>query len=160
MSGGEPTIEIKECYDLSVREQKEKFYEAIGTNDDEIDLNDIKTLYGIPTTLGIDQKIYEVKIKNIPYEDLDPGEIEELITGSTEKIEAYKRWYESQGYNEIQSLLPIPKKKYAISQKLQPKICYYDSSFPEYLTQTNIRKKLTELYATHDILKKRYPRRT
>ena len=157
MSGEEPTIEIKDCYDLSDPNQKAKFYQAINPERAIYDENDIKTLYGIPTARESDQKIYKVLIKNIPYEDLDPGDIDNLITRNADE---YKSWYESQGYNEIQSLLPIPKKKYAISQKLQPKICYYDSSFPEYLTQTNIRKKLTELYATHDILKKRYPRRT
>lgn len=154
MSGEEPTIEIEDCYDLSDPDQKEKFYEAIGANDDEIDVNDIKTLYGIPTQ-GTDLKIYKVLIKNIPYEDLDLNDIETLIKDEPRK---YQSWYESQEYNETQSKLPIPRKKYAIFKKLPPTICYYDSSFPEYLTEANIRKKLTELYATHDILKRRQSR--
>ena len=152
MSGGEPTIEIKECYDLSVPNQKEEFYQAINPERAIYDENDIKTLYGIPTGEGTDQKIYEVKIKNIPYEDLDPGDIEELIRNDPGE---YQSWYESQEYNETQSKLPIPRKKYAIFKRLPPTIFYYTSSNSEYLTEANIKKKLTELYATHDILKSR-----
>ncbi len=155
MSKREPTIEIKDCYDLSDPDQKEKFYEAINPERAIYDENDIKTLYGIPTGIGTDQKIYEVKIKNIPYEDLDPGDIEALIK---DEASEYQSWYERQGYNETQSLLPIPRKKYAIFKRLQHKIFYYNSSNSEYLTEANIKKKLTELYATHDILKRRYPR--
>ena len=152
MSGEEPTIQIKACYDLSDPEQKAKFYEAIGAEEEEMDVNDIKTLYGIPTGEGTDQKIYKVKIINIPYEDLDPGDIDDLITRDPGE---YEKWCGRQEYNETQSKLPIPRKKYAIFKRLQHKIFYYNSSFPEYLTEANIRKKLTELYATHAILKRR-----